>query len=131
MLMSILKSDLAERQNIALIRLFKKMKDYIASENQQMLGNTGLAENSLQMAQNAVRKCEKCECAGFQRGIEWRDYSGDVPPDSGGIEESVDSGKILRTKFKKCHNMTFKERIFAKQKKRPAISSLFVGRSER
>ena len=131
MLMSILKSDLAERQNIALIRLFKKMKDYIASENQQMLGNTGLAENSLQMAQNAVRKCEKCECADFQRGIERRDYSGDVPPDSGGIEESVDSGKILRTKFKKCHNITFKGRIFAKQKKRPAISSLFAGRREK
>ena len=52
MLMSILKGDLAVRQSIALIRLFKKMKDYIVAENQQLLGNASIAEIALQTAQN-------------------------------------------------------------------------------
>ncbi len=38
MLMTVLKGDLATRQSIAIVRLFKEMKDYIASENQQLLG---------------------------------------------------------------------------------------------
>ena len=33
MLMTVLKGDLAIQQSIALIRLFKQMKDYIAAEN--------------------------------------------------------------------------------------------------
>ena len=33
MLMTVLKGDLAEQQSMALIRLFKQMKDYIAAEN--------------------------------------------------------------------------------------------------
>ena len=52
MLMSILKGDLAVRQSIALIRLFKKMKDYIAAENQQLLGNADIAGIAVQTAQN-------------------------------------------------------------------------------
>ncbi|MCQ2061621.1 MAG: ORF6N domain-containing protein, partial [Fibrobacter sp.] len=38
MLMSVLKGPLAVAQSKAIIRLFKDMKDYIASENQQLLG---------------------------------------------------------------------------------------------
>ena len=52
MLMTVLKGDLAVRQSTALIRLFKQMKDYIATENQQMLGNTGIAEIAAQTVQN-------------------------------------------------------------------------------
>jgi hypothetical protein len=52
MLMTVLKGDLAVHQSIALIRLFKKMKDYIATENQQLLGNAGIAEIAVQTAQN-------------------------------------------------------------------------------
>nr|WP_290722525.1 hypothetical protein [Fibrobacter sp. UBA2449] len=33
MLMTVLKGDLAVQQSMALIRLFKQMKDYIAAEN--------------------------------------------------------------------------------------------------
>jgi hypothetical protein len=52
MLMTVLKGDLATRQSIALIRLFKQMKDYIVSENRQMLGNAGIAEIAAQTVQN-------------------------------------------------------------------------------
>ena len=52
MLMTVLKGDLAVRQSTALIRLFKQMKDYIATENQQMLRNTGIAEIAAQTVQN-------------------------------------------------------------------------------
>ena len=52
MLMTVLKGDLATRQSIALIRLFKQMKDYIVAENQQLLGNAGIAEIAVQTAQN-------------------------------------------------------------------------------
>ena len=52
MLMTVLKGDLAIRQSTALIRLFKQMKDYIVAENQQLLGNTGIAELAVQTVQN-------------------------------------------------------------------------------
>ena len=52
MLMTVLKGDLATRQSIALIRLFKQMKDYIVSENRQLLGNAGIAEIAAQTVQN-------------------------------------------------------------------------------
>lgn len=46
MLMTVLKGDLATKQSLALVRLFKGMKDYIAAENQQLLG----CSNCLQIA---------------------------------------------------------------------------------
>ena len=52
MLMTVLKGDLATRQSMALIRLFKQMKDYIVAENQQLLGNAGIAEIAVQTVQN-------------------------------------------------------------------------------
>ena len=52
MLMTVLKGDLATRQSIAIIRLFKKMKDYIVAENQQLLGNAGFTEFAVQTVQN-------------------------------------------------------------------------------
>ena len=52
MLMTVLKGDLATRQSMALIRLFKQMKDYIVAENQQLLGNAGIAKIAMQTAQN-------------------------------------------------------------------------------
>ena len=52
MLMTVLKGERAIAQSKALIRLFKQMKDYIVAENQQLLGNTGIAEIAVQTAQN-------------------------------------------------------------------------------
>ena len=52
MLMTVLKGDLAVRQSMALIRLFKQMKDYIVTENKQLLGNDGIAQIALQTSQN-------------------------------------------------------------------------------
>ena len=52
MLMTVLKGDLAVRQSMALIRLFKQMKDHIVAENQQLHGNAGIAEIAVQTAQN-------------------------------------------------------------------------------
>ena len=52
MLMTVLKGEQASAQSKALIRLFKQMKDYIVAENQQLLGNTGIAEIAVQTAQN-------------------------------------------------------------------------------
>ena len=52
MLMTVLKGDLATRQSMALIRLFKQMKDYIVAENQQLFGNAGIAEFAVQTVQN-------------------------------------------------------------------------------
>ncbi|WP_406539076.1 ORF6N domain-containing protein [Fibrobacter sp.] len=52
MLMTVLKGDLATRQSIAIIRLFKKMKDHIVSENQQLLGNARFTEFAVQTIQN-------------------------------------------------------------------------------
>ena len=52
MLMTVLKGDLAIRQSTTLIRLFKQMKDYIVTENRQLLGNDGIAQIALQTAEN-------------------------------------------------------------------------------
>jgi len=52
MLMTVLKGDLAVAQSKALIRLFKSMKDYIASENQQLLGCANCAQIAALTAQN-------------------------------------------------------------------------------
>ena len=52
MLMTVLKGERAIAQSKSLIRLFKQMKDYIVAENQQLLGNTGIAEIAVQTAQN-------------------------------------------------------------------------------
>ena len=52
MLMTVLKGDLAIRQSMALIRLFKQMKDYIVAENQVLLGNNGITEIAAQTVQN-------------------------------------------------------------------------------
>nr|WP_083538003.1 ORF6N domain-containing protein [Fibrobacter sp. UWH9] len=46
MLMTVLKGELAIKQSIAIMLLFKDMKDYIAAENQQLLG----CSNCLQIA---------------------------------------------------------------------------------
>ena len=52
MLMTVLRGERAIAQSKALIRLFKQMKDYIVAENQQLLGNAGIAEIAVQTAQN-------------------------------------------------------------------------------
>ena len=52
MLMTVLRGERAIAQSKALIRLFKQMKDYIVTENQQLLGNAGIAEIAVQTAQN-------------------------------------------------------------------------------
>lgn len=52
MLMTVLKGEQATAQSIALIRLFKQMKDYLVIENQQLLGNSGIAEFAVQTIQN-------------------------------------------------------------------------------
>lgn len=51
MLMTVLKGPIATRQSIALIRLFKQMKDYIV-ENQGMLGQREYLQLSLQTSDN-------------------------------------------------------------------------------
>ena len=52
MLMTVLKGDLATRQSKAIVRMFKKMKDYII-ENQGLIGDRDLLRLSLQTAKNA------------------------------------------------------------------------------
>lgn len=52
MLATVLKGELAEVQSIALIRVFKKMKDYIA-ENQYLIGDKSLQALTLQTIKNA------------------------------------------------------------------------------
>ncbi|PWJ35537.1 ORF6N domain-containing protein [Fibrobacter succinogenes subsp. elongatus] len=73
MLMTVLKGDLAIQQSMALIRLFKQMKDYIVAENQQLLGTAGIAQIAAQTAQNtheiAVFSAEVKELSGEVRDI--------------------------------------------------------------
>ncbi|MCQ2104501.1 MAG: ORF6N domain-containing protein [Fibrobacter sp.] len=52
MLMTVLKGELAIKQSIAIMLLFKEMKDYIVAENQQLLGADGLAQLGAQTALN-------------------------------------------------------------------------------
>ena len=70
MLMTVLKGDLAVQQSMALIRLFKQMKDYIAAENKQLLRNDGIVQIALQTAQNTR------DIAKHSAGI--RELSGEV-----------------------------------------------------
>ena len=70
MLMTVLKGDLAIRQSMALIRLFKQMKDYIVAENQQLIGTAGITELAMQTAQNTRTLAE--------HSAEIRELSGDV-----------------------------------------------------
>ena len=51
MLMTVLKSEIASRQSIVLIRTFRAMKDYIV-ENQQLLGQRELLRLSMQTSEN-------------------------------------------------------------------------------
>ncbi|MCQ2120331.1 MAG: ORF6N domain-containing protein [Fibrobacter sp.] len=53
MLMSVLKGPLAVAQSIAIVRLFKDMKDYIASENQQLLGCANCVQIATLTAQHS------------------------------------------------------------------------------
>jgi hypothetical protein len=73
MLMTVLKGDLAIQQSMALIRLFKQMKDYIVAENQQLPGTAGIAQIAAQTAQNtheiAVVSAEVKELSGEVRDI--------------------------------------------------------------
>ena len=64
MLMTVLKGERAIAQSKALIRLFKQMKDYIVAENQQLLGNAGIAEFAVQTVQNT------CEIASVSTRVE-------------------------------------------------------------
>ena len=52
MLMTVLKGDLAVRQSKALIRIFKKMKDYMM--NQGLIGENDFLHLSMQVTQNAL-----------------------------------------------------------------------------
>ena len=53
MLMTVLKGELAVQQSIAIIRLFKNMKDYIAAENQQLLESANCVQIAALTAQNS------------------------------------------------------------------------------
>ncbi len=54
MLMTVLKGDLATKQSKALIRTFKKMKDYIV-ENQSIIGSQELLALSIQISHNTTQ----------------------------------------------------------------------------
>ena len=58
MLMSVLKGDLAIQQSMALIRLFKKMKDYIVDENRLLLESDGIAQVAAHTIQNTKEIAE-------------------------------------------------------------------------
>ncbi|MCQ2120332.1 MAG: ORF6N domain-containing protein [Fibrobacter sp.] len=53
MLMTVLRGSLATLQSKAIIRLFKDMKDYIASENQQLLGCANCVQIATLTAQHS------------------------------------------------------------------------------
>ncbi len=53
MLMTVLRGDLAIKQSRALIRTFKKMKDYIL-DNQELLGQREIMQLSMQTADNTI-----------------------------------------------------------------------------
>lgn len=53
MLMTVLKGDLAIQQSKALIRTFKRMKDYII-ENQGLIGEREYLQLSMQVTQNVL-----------------------------------------------------------------------------
>ena len=53
MLMTVLKGELAVRQSIALVRTFKKMKDYIL-ENHDLIGQREILQLSMETANNKI-----------------------------------------------------------------------------
>ena len=53
MLMTVLKGELAVRQSIALVRTFKKMKDYIL-ENRDLIGQWEILQLSMETANNRI-----------------------------------------------------------------------------
>ena len=53
MLMTVLKGELAVRQSIALVRTFKKMKDYIL-ENRDLIGQREMLRLSMETANNRI-----------------------------------------------------------------------------
>ena len=53
MLMTVLKGELAVRQSIALVRTFKKMKDYIL-ENRNLIGQREMLQLSMETANNRI-----------------------------------------------------------------------------
>lgn len=71
MLMTVLKGDLAVQQSMALIRLFKQMKDYIAAENMPDVsaGMVALAtqtsQNTRDIAHSSRIYCKICPIAVF------------------------------------------------------------------
>lgn len=58
MLMTVLKGDMAIQQSMALIRLFKKMKDYIVDENRLLLESDGVAQVAAHTIQNTKEIAE-------------------------------------------------------------------------
>ena len=58
MLMTVLRGDLAIQQSMALIRLFKKMKDYIIHENRPLLESDGIAQVAAHTIQNTKEIAE-------------------------------------------------------------------------
>ena len=53
MLMTVLKGELAVRQSIALVRTFKRMKDYIL-ENRDLIGQREILQLSMETANNRI-----------------------------------------------------------------------------
>ena len=53
MLMTVLKGELAVRQSIALVRTFKRMKDYIL-ENRDLIGQREILQLSMETANNKI-----------------------------------------------------------------------------
>ena len=53
MLMTVLKGELAVRQSIALVRTFKRMKDYIL-ENRDLIGQREILQLSIETANNRI-----------------------------------------------------------------------------
>ena len=56
MLMTVLKGELAVRQSIALVRTFKRMKDYIL-ENRDLIGQREILQLSMETADERVFLC--------------------------------------------------------------------------
>lgn len=51
--MTVLKGELAIKQSIAIMLLFKEMKDYIAAENRQLLGCSNCVQIATLTAQHS------------------------------------------------------------------------------
>ena len=60
MLMTVLKGELAVRQSIALVRTFKKMKDYIL-ENRDLIGQRELLQLSMETATTELKSAKSIQ----------------------------------------------------------------------